>query len=264
LPIDVNHSAWGCTLERSAKGTLAVRLGLRYVKGLAHSLGEVIAAERALAENGEVRPYTSAAELVLRLERRGAHAPESVLETLAEVGALASLGLARRAALWQVAAVARESRGVFAGVAPDDASPLAEMSPLEETAADYAHTGVTTGPHPMAHLRERLSRHGVWRAADLARGKNGAWVKVAGMVIVRQRPGTAKGFVFLTLEDETGVTNAILTPQIFEAFRKVVVGSPFLVVEGPLQVQDNVVHVKARRIDAMNAFGVSGASHDFY
>jgi error-prone DNA polymerase len=246
LPIDVNHSTYRCRIEDGA-----VRLGLRYVAGLGREVGLSIEA---------ARPFTSPADL-------GARTPVSreVLHVLSEIGAFGSLGLGRREALWQATAVAREGKGLFAGVMPGDGEcPLPEMSPAEETVADYRGTGMTVGPHPMAYLREELARQGVRAAGELARLRGGTWVKVAGMVIVRQRPGTAKGFVFLTLEDETGLTNAIVEPQVFEAHRAAIVTSPFLILAGRVQQLDGTVSVKAYRFRPLRVGQVPGMSHDFY
>lgn len=121
------------------------------------------------------------------------------------------------------------------------------MSPLERTLADYKGTGLTTGPHLLRHLREELNDAGITRACDLPRAKDGQWAKVAGLVIVRQRPGTAKGFCFLTLEDETGICNAVVVPDMFQKHRALIHTSSLLLVEGPLQIVDNVIHVRARR-----------------
>jgi error-prone DNA polymerase len=121
------------------------------------------------------------------------------------------------------------------------------MSSLDRTLADYQTTGLTVGPHLMRHLRAELDAQRVWRARDLAHATDGAWVKVAGLVIVRQRPGTAKGFCFLTLEDETGLSNAVVTPDLFQRHRAVIHTASLLLVEGPLQRVDDVIHVRARR-----------------
>ncbi len=121
------------------------------------------------------------------------------------------------------------------------------MSLLERTLADYAGTGMTVGPHLLRHLREGLAEEGVLRARDLPRRRDGAWVKVAGLVIVRQRPGTAKGFCFLTLEDETGISNAVIVPDVFQRHRALIHTASLLLVEGPLQMVDGVIHVRARR-----------------
>ena len=145
----------------------------------------------------------------------------------------------------------------------DAPGPLPRMSPDERLAADVSGTGVTIGAHPVRRHRDRLARMGVSRAIDLAGLPDGAAVRVAGSVITRQRPGTAKGFVFLSLEDETGVANAIVTPRLFERGRAAIVGEPFLVVDGVLQNQENVVSVKARRITGLALNAPAAASHDF-
>jgi error-prone DNA polymerase len=156
--------------------------------------------------------------------------------------------------LWQATALGKDgplfqsvaSRGDVAAL-PDDGSPLAGMSLLERLAADFRGTSVTTGPHPLTLYRPSLRRRHVAAAAELATCADGTRVKVAGSIIVRQRPGTAKGFFFLTLEDESGFANAIVTPKVFAAHRSLLTGAAALIVEGILQNQDNVVSVKADR-----------------
>ncbi len=142
--------------------------------------------------------------------------------------------------------------------------PLAPMNPLERLDADYRGSGMTTGPHPMHYLREPLHALGVLPAVQLEHHPNGRWVRVAGAVITRQRPGTAKGFVFLTLEDETGVSNVIVTPDKFQDNRVLVTSEPFLLVEGVLQKQDGVIHVRARVIKPLKHVTLEMASHDFH
>ena len=143
-------------------------------------------------------------------------------------------------------------------------SPLRPMTLNERLNADLRGTGITIGRHPMAHQRPWLDTMNVTRAGDLKSMRNGVPVKVAGWVIVRQRPGTAKGFVFLSLEDETGIANIIVTPQLFENNRLALVEFPFLLIEGALQHQDNVVSVKARRIEPLQMQVESPGSHDFH
>ena len=138
------------------------------------------------------------------------------------------------------------------------------MSLPERIAADYAGTGLTIGPHPMAVIRGSLATRGVARAADLARTRPGRRVRVAGAVITRQRPGTAKGFVFLSLEDETGIANVILTPDVYAAHVRTVLDEPYLLVDGTLQNQDGAVSVKATRVEALRHAGPRQASHDFH
>ncbi len=146
----------------------------------------------------------------------------------------------------------------------DGNSPLAPMTLPERMDADFRGTGLTIGRHPVAHHREELNKLGALRAIDIRSMQNGRSVRVAGWVIVRQRPGTAKGFVFLTLEDETGVANVIITPQLFDKNRLVLVDHPFLLIEGTLQNQDNVVSVKARRVRALSFKVAAAPSHDFH
>jgi error-prone DNA polymerase len=243
LPIDVTRSYWKCTLEGQP---LALRLGLRYVAGLRQAAAERIEETRAEA------PFLSVADGAAR-----AALHDDELETLAHIGAFASLGLTRRAALWQVAGLPpRDSLFAMKSTnsprrLPDQTSPLPEMSLLERTLADYKGTGMTVGPHLMRHLREKLTDQRVRRASDLPNLRDGSWVKVAGLVIVRQRPGTAKGFCFLTLEDETGLSNAVVVPDLFQEHRALIHTAPILLVEGPLQVEGGVIHVHARRFRAL-------------
>jgi len=245
-PVDVTRSGWKCRWEEGA-----VRVGLRFVKGLRQGAGETI--ERAQGE----KPFRSVDDLASRCRLKPGE-----LDLLAHAGALSAFGKTRRAALWQVAKVARRPGPLFEEEATDGPSPLLEMTPIEETRADYASTEMTTGPHMLAHLREPLRRRGVVSAAELARRPNGERVTAAGAVIVRQRPGTAKGFVFLTLEDETGMLQAIVRPDLFKAQRAVVVGSGALVVEGRLQKEDGTLSVRAERFWSVPEFEKM-PSHDF-
>jgi error-prone DNA polymerase len=130
--------------------------------------------------------------------------------------------------------------------------------------ADYAGTSLTIGPHPMALRRQELALRGVLRATDLPRGRHGRRVRVAGAVITRQRPGTAKGFVFLTLEDETGISNIIVRPDLFAEYRGTIVGAPYLLVEGILQIQEGVTSVKAEQVVSLTGSGPEAPSHDFH
>jgi error-prone DNA polymerase len=257
-PIDVASSGWKCTLEpgSGAAPSPAVRLGLRYVNGLREQAGLAIEAARA------ERPFADLADLVQRVAlRRGE------LDALAELGALASIDArarTRRSALWQVAGLERDSHSLFAGLAPDDgASPLVELTPLEATLADYRCSGLTAGPQLLAHLRPQLAARGVLSAAALREAPNGRSVRTAGHVIVRQRPETAKGFCFLTLEDETGTSNAILTPQSFRRFRVPLHTAAIVEIEGPLQNVDGVIHVRVRGLRALVAGEALPASHDY-
>ncbi|MBY0400403.1 error-prone DNA polymerase, partial [Myxococcota bacterium] len=180
-----------------------------------------------------------------------------------------------RGALWQVAALERDPRSLFAGraiarregeVDPEiERSPLRPLSPLEQTLADYRLAGLTTGVHAMAHLRPRLEREGILSAARIREQPDGAWIRTAGHAIVRQRPGSAKGFCFVTLEDETGLANAVLTPDMADRFRVPLHQAALLVVEGPLQRVEGVLHVRARSVRALELSGDAElpASHDY-
>jgi error-prone DNA polymerase len=187
------------------------------------------------------------------------------LSVLAEIGALNSFGYTRREALWQVERAVRPAAAFDEGEVEqgDGPSPLPEMSGVERTVADYAGTGLTIGPHPMALRREEMRLRGALRAADLARQRDGRRVRVAGAVITRQRPGTAKGFVFLTLEDETGTANAVLTPRVFERFRVPLHTSSVVEVAGPVQNVEGVIHVRVRSLEPVGLPEALPASHDY-
>jgi error-prone DNA polymerase len=202
------------------------------------------------------------------------------IRVLAEIGALNTLGGDRRSALWQVERVIRPAGKLFEGVESEAgsrkpeaehasepfSSPLAPMTESERLVADYAGMRLTIGPHPMTFRRHDLSMRGVLRAIDLPRGRMGRRVRTAGMVITRQRPGTAKGFVFLTLEDETGIANVIVRPDLFDRERLTIVGAPFLLVEGILQNQDGATAIRAERVYRLQGLEADAAidSHDFH
>jgi error-prone DNA polymerase len=250
--IDVTRSGWLADLE---DGGRAVRLGLRSVSGLPEELG------RRIEEARRTAPFASLADFA---SRSGAEAHAGALSRLAEIGALAALGGQRRAALWQVEALGR-SGPLFSGSGPVEDAPLPEMSAEEELAADYAGTNLTIGQHPVAFARAALDRQGITRAADLCTVPGGRRARVAGVVIVRQRPGTAKGFVFITVEDETGFANAIVTPDRFEQHRQIILGVSALVIEGVVQNQDGVVSIKADRFEPLGGRAAAvDVSHDFH
>jgi error-prone DNA polymerase len=187
------------------------------------------------------------------------------LAVMADIGALQSFGFDRRGALWQIERAIRPAGELFERAGDDDdASPLKPMTPAERVVADYAGTSLTIGPHPMALRRGELSQRGVLRAIDLAGTRAGRRVRIAGAVITRQRPGTARGFAFLTLEDETGISNIIVRPDLFDRYRPVIVGEPFLVIEGVLQQQDGVTSVRADRLQPLGGLHVEIDSHDFH
>jgi error-prone DNA polymerase len=237
LPIDVQRSGWDCELEGAPR--LSARLGLRYVGGLRAAVG------RRIVEERRRRPFESLADFQVRVG-----APAQVCNTLAEVGAFASLNMGRREALWQVEALGRSGE-LFARVAETGESPLPETDAQEDMLADVRATAVTTGPHPLAFLRPQLAGEGILSAAELAQARDGERVRAAGLVVVRQRPGTAQGFIFVTLEDETGFANAIVSPDAFDRWRTVILGHGALIVEGPVQNRDGVVTIKADRFQAL-------------
>jgi error-prone DNA polymerase len=263
---------------------VSVRLGLRYVRGLRED------AARALVRERQQRPFESITDVA----RRVPELRRTELETLAAIGALNAIGknlvigrsgdreiekpakitrspdhpitrLHRRDALWQVASASRGEGPLLRGVPePDTASPLQAMDREERLVADFRGTGVTVGPHPMAYRRAELKAQGICSAAELEKVPNGEWVRAAGCVIARQRPGTARGFMFLSLEDETGIANAIVTPDLFEQNRPLLVGEKFLLIEGVLQNLDNVISVKAERVLPLPVTEAETRSHDFH
>lgn len=229
LPVDINKSGWQCRWEDGA-----VRMGLRFVKGLRATSGARIEA---------MQPFTSTDDLAFRTRLR-----DDQLTKLAYAGALSSFGMTRRAALWQASYAAKQAGELFEKPVIDvSTSPLPEMSHAEETMADYDAMELTTGKHLLEHFRPQLRRDGVLSARELKEVPNGSFVRTAGAVIVRQRPGTAKGFVFLTLEDETGLSQAIVSPQLFADQRSTILTNSGLVVEGRVQNQEGQASVRAEK-----------------
>ncbi len=257
-PADILRSDWNCILEREENDSWSLRLGLRYVRGLRSTVAAEIERSRGL------RPFGSIEELV----RRVPSLSQAELSTLAETGALNSLGekVHRRDALWQVERACRQAGPLLSELEGDEEpfSPLQPMSPEERMVADYAGTGVTVGHHPMAHCRARLRELQVFRAGDLKLVRHGVKLRIAGQVIARQRPGTAHGFIFLSLEDETGIANAIVDPDLYEANRSLVTYAKFLLIEGVLQNIDKVIHLRANHIEELTVTSAPMESHDFH
>src|SRR6266404_4884625 len=236
-PVCVQRSTWRCAVVDDE----TVRLGFCVVNGLRQEHGEELVRQR------EDRQFSSLEDF-----KRRVPLSKEELRTLAELGALNCFADHRRAAMWKVEEALHDDLvgtprcGVRSAQRADPTSPLVAMTMPERVKADYDTMNLTTGPHPMKLLRERLPT--IWRATDLAQARHGATVQIAGNVICRQRPGTAKGFVFISLEDETGVANAIVDPDLFERFRLLITEESFLIIEGEVQSSDNVVLIKTREI----------------
>jgi error-prone DNA polymerase len=300
-------SDWLCTLEtvvgrwplvvgkehNADSEKPALRIGLRYVRGLREEAAQALVQQRSIAA------FTSIRDLIQR-------APElrkDELNTLAEIGALNSIGdsqklnadrefqiedsrlqidgpnirhsaiynqqskinLHRRDALWQVERAVRHSGPLLDEISePDSKSPLRAMNAEERLIADFRGTGMTVGPHPMQYHRVQMDKLRIHKASELRRIPNGQYLRIGGCVIARQRPGTAKGFVFLSLEDETGVANAIINPQLFQKNRLLITSEQFLMIEGTLQNLDNVISVKAAHVGALSITRAQTSSHDFH
>jgi error-prone DNA polymerase len=284
LPMDVTRSDWKCSLETVAScqwpvastsdalpgiDILALRLGLKYARGLREPAGQALVRERSLA------PFASVQDLA----RRVPELRKDELTTLAEIGALNTVAsgqwsvasesrnikLHRRDALWQVERAVRWS-GPLLDELPeiDGDSPLAAMTHEERLVADFRATGLTVGPHPMQYRRAEMKNMGIFRACDLAHLPNGRRLRIGGCVIARQRPGTAKGMMFMSLEDETGIANAIFAPDLLQKNRALLISERFLMIEGILQNQDNVIHIRAEKVSPLCVTRAETASHDFH
>ncbi|MEX2263589.1 MAG: error-prone DNA polymerase [Bryobacteraceae bacterium] len=247
-PVDVTCSEWDCTVQ----GRSELRLGLRYVKGLPEQ------AARAVVS---ARPFES----VNDLRRRVPELTQAGMKTLARIGALNGLKAEhRRRALWQVEAALRPAGPLFATFDGNTVeSPLKPMEIKERLSADYSGTGIHLGRHPLAHCRDRKEFRDIKRAIDLPGCRDGRRVKVAGAVICRQRPGTAHGITFFSMEDETGIINLVVMPDLFERETLLFTSEPFLIAEGVLQNQDNVVSVKVDRAEPFSFVETGLRSHDF-
>jgi len=255
--VDVMKSDWDCTLENSGHGgTDALRIGLRQVAGLGSKARERLEPLLADGRPASLEGWVHESRLTV-----------AQLRALAEAGAFDTLWPNRRSALWEILKHARGAAGPLAPVAADRRpAPVPRFTPVELTEADYRVTGLSPAGHPMRHLRAVVAALGAIPAAELARRRDGDWVTVAGLVICRQRPGTAKGFCFVTLEDETGLANVVITPKLFEENKRLVRRSPLLVVSGPLQEEQGVLNIRGRRFAAPHpaAGAAFVSSHDFH
>src|SRR5437660_7115041 len=270
----VQKSIWRCAVVSDD----TFRLGFCVVNGMRQEHAEELVRQR------QDRQFDSLDDF-----KRRVRLSKEELRTLAELGALNCFAEHRRAAMWEVEKTLHDdllgsaggppassggspaerclwraaANGRPAACAPQSESPLAPMTLPERVKADYETMNLTTGPHPMKLLREKLPN--IWRASDLPNAKHGSTIKIAGNVICRQRPGTAKGFAFVSLEDETGVSNAIVDPDLFERFRLLITEEDFLVIEGEVQNSDNVVLIKTREIKPLAHENLVGSeSHDFH
>ncbi len=256
--IDVTCSDWNCTLEKHA-GKIVLRIGLRYVRGLQHSTAVTLVNERRR------RPFTSTEDLARRIPGLS----KANLSMLASIGALNNISseakLHRRDALWQVAKTGWRIGSLLRNAIEADApSPLRLMELEERLIADYHGTGLTVGAHPMAYRRAEMRHMGIKSAAELREMPHGRAATIGGCVITRQRPGTAKGLIFMTLEDETGNSNVIITPDFYEKNRANVLYERFVQVSGKVQNQDGIVHLKAEAIRPLDISSAEISSHDFH
>ncbi|RUW63795.1 error-prone DNA polymerase [Mesorhizobium sp. M7A.F.Ca.US.008.03.1.1] len=253
-PACVNASRWDCTLEPVVDdGRFAVRLGLRMVRGLANAHASMIVATRA------DQPFGSVDDLWRR-----AGVPQAALVQLAEADAFRpALGLARREALWAIKALRDEPLPLFAAASareakmvPEINEPAVVLRPMTaggEVVEDYRHIGLTLRSHPISFLREDLRRRRIVSCAEAMEARDGRWLEAAGIVLVRQRPGSAKGVMFITLEDETGIANLVVWAKVFEQHRRTVLSAGMVAVRGRIQREGEVVHLVARRILDLSA-----------
>ena len=302
LAMDVTRSDWKCTLEPSTiSHQPSVRLGLKYARGLREPSGQALVRERSLAPFASVQDLarrvpelrkdelTTLAEIGALNEignsprrypsaalRAGSDTEKSIERNSYSAGLNQKNSSVspclrgeklfhRRDALWQVERAVRWS-GPLLDELPeiDGESPLAAMTDEERLVADFRATGLTVGPHPMQYRREEMKRMGIYRACDLANLPNGQRLRIGGCVIARQRPGTAKGMMFISLEDETGIANAIVAPDLLQKNRVLLISERFLMIEGILQNQDDVIHIRAEKVSPLRITQAETASHDFH
>jgi error-prone DNA polymerase len=247
-PVCINASRWDCTLEPAENDELAVRLGLRMVRGLGNDHAATILASRA------DEPFSSVDDLWRR-----ARVPPASLVQLAEADAFRpSLGMARREALWAIKALRDEPLPLFAAASarderavPELIEPAVALKPMTaggEVVEDYGHVGLTLRAHPVSFLRADLARRRIVTCDFAMRARDGQWLEAAGLVLVRQRPGSAKGVMFITIEDESGIANLVIWPKVFEKNRRTILGAGMLSVRGRIQREGEVVHLVARHL----------------
>jgi error-prone DNA polymerase len=238
LPVDINYSYWDNTLEEKAGKYFSLRLGFRQVKGLREEDMHLLINERQSI-------YTSISQL------SDVGVPQSAIEKLSDADAFHSINLNRREALWEVPALSDKPIGLFTGQPSESVKELQMnlpfMSPAENVVQDYAATALSLKAHPVSFTREKLNLLHITATNNLTTLKDGDLIRVAGLVTVRQRPGTAKGVVFITIEDETGFANLVVWATLFDRYRKEIVQSRLLMVEGRLQIEGEVIHVIVKR-----------------
>jgi error-prone DNA polymerase len=255
-PIDVTRSDWLCSIEEE-NGERRVRLGLNYVKGLREQPARAILAARTQA------PFASIQDLVDRVPELR----KDELRKLSEIGALNFITASpthRRAALWDSELAIRPTGPLFANPQSLIPNPLPRMTETDRLNSDFRRTHLTIGKHPMAFHREKMNALGVTPASQLKFVRNGRMVRIAGCIICRQRPGTAKGLLFLSIEDETGVSNAVVMPDVFDRERKTILNNSYLVIDGEMQNVDNVYTVRAAHFEPLDVAEEAVPSHDFH
>jgi error-prone DNA polymerase len=252
-PVCMNASRWDCTLEPIDDDKFAVRLGFRQVRGLTNKDGAEIVAARADL------PFESVDDIWRR-----ADVPVASLVQLAEADAMReSLGLARREALWALKALRDEPLELFAAAAAREArtieeirEPAVSLPPMtsgSEVVEDYRHVGLTLRRHPASFLRADLAKRGIVTCADAMNARDGKWLTTAGLVLVRQKPGSAKGVMFITIEDETGVANLVIWPSLYERQRRIILAAGMFAVQGRIQREGEVVHLVAQHLTDLSA-----------
>jgi error-prone DNA polymerase len=248
-PVDVNFSDWDCTLEGKEGKYCALRLGLRQVKGLKEEEMQILMAARDTFTSHT--GYKSIPQLL------DAGVPISALERLADADAFRSIGLDRRKALWEVSALSDHQIGLFAGLEADNSVEktihLPEMDLAEHVIEDYRTLSLSLKAHPLSFAREKLSKLNVIPTSELVNCKDGQFVRVGGLVLVRQRPGTASGICFITIEDETGTSNLVVFQKLFHQYRKEIVHCRLLMVDGKVQKEGEVIHVVVRKCYDLSA-----------
>jgi error-prone DNA polymerase len=263
-PIDVNASGWDCTLEPLSDAPCAVRLGLRLTRGLAEKDGRRLAAVRA------AMPFTS----ILELARRADLHPGALVR-LAKAGAFGSLGVNRREASWTIKALRQDRLPLFqeadrreAAIRPETIEQEVELPPMtggREVVEDYRAQGLTLRAHPLAFLRQELTRREIAPCSAIKAAHDGARISVSGLVLVRQKPGSAKGVMFITLEDETDIANLIVWPSLFDKLRRTILGAQMMVCRGKVQKASGVTHLIAEHlIDQTDLLHSIGGSNETF